>query len=62
MKYLVLSVFLTGCAFGPVEITHTRGEVPKVYVNSGYDPCKFKTGGGISVDELHYQCKWDIEI
>jgi hypothetical protein len=46
-----------GCAFGPVEITHKEGELPKVHVNLPLDDCKLR--GKYPERDLYINCEWE---
>ncbi len=56
MKHVIMIslLLLTGCTLGPIQITHERGEVPKVHVNTPADACKVRSKS----KEIKLNCEW----
>ena len=58
MKYLIaiLSIVLiASCSFGPIHITHKKGELPKVKIDTPSDKCKVRVK---NQKEAKMKCKW----
>jgi hypothetical protein len=68
MKHAAFTILLllSSCSLGPIHITHTYGEPPKVHVDTGIDGCAFRPRiggiGGAHSDELNMVCKWDSTL
>ena len=58
-KILILLVFLNGCSM--VSIEENKKGNPKIRVESGYEPCRFRVKGGFNPDEVYYECEWTMK-
>lgn len=59
---VILIAIIVGCSFGPIHITHKKGKLPKVHVDTLDDDCKVRAKVNIhEVDYLKYQCEWTLE-
>lgn len=53
---LVVLLLIAGCVFGPFEITHEEGHLPKGRINIS-DDCKVRG----NEKEARFVCKWYLD-
>jgi hypothetical protein len=58
--FIGLLIFATGCVFGPFEIHHEEGSLPKGRVNIT-DNCKVRGRFNGSNSNARYTCEWHID-
>lgn len=58
--FIILAIAATGCSVGPIHVTHVDGNLPKMYVDSGYSQCKFRAKINVGDQNVDYNCVWKI--
>lgn len=52
--FMSFALACSACTLGPVQITHERGEVPKVHVDTPAEACKVRSKS----KEIKLNCEW----